>query len=130
MTGEHLDEFLIFDWSPIDFNIDYHIERINKVVPQRYFRRNTREYEFATYVNHIISLFQGRQFHEAILFIKRGLDYLEKPESKEIEKEYLNECLDLFKGLFQFIKNTELVKAEQLSQYRIGERIKAKANSY
>ncbi len=40
LEGEHLDEFLFFDWTPINLNIDCHIERINKTVPQRYFKKN------------------------------------------------------------------------------------------
>jgi hypothetical protein len=125
-TGEHIDEFLGFDWSLIDFNIEYHIERVNSIVPQRYFKRNIPEYEFVTYVNHIISLFQGRQFEGVIVFVKRCLDYLENTEKKEIQKEYLNECLELFKGIFHFIQKNELVKEEKLIEYRIKERIKTK----
>ena len=30
LEGAHLDEFLIFDWTPINLNIDYHIERIKQ----------------------------------------------------------------------------------------------------
>lgn len=124
LSGEHIDEFLIFDWSPINFNIDSYIERINKIVPQRYFKRNVPEYEFATYINHTISLFQGKQFDGAILFVKRGLDYLEKPDKKEVHNEYLIECLNLFKGMYHFIKNNEIVEHKKLSEYRIEERIK------
>ena len=124
MEGVHLDEFLVFDWSPLNLNIDYHIERISKTVPQRYFRRNIPEYEFATYVNHIISLFQGRQFGGVIIFIKRCLDYLEKNENKEIEKTYLSECLELFQGICNFFRNNKLVEPEKLIRHNIHERIK------
>lgn len=124
LEGEHIDEFLIFDWSAINLNIDKDIERISKTVPKRYFRRNVPEYEFATYVNHVIALFKGRQFNEVFLFIKRCLDYLEKTATKEIEKEYLTECLEMFQRIYHYIKNDELVETEKMSEYRIFERIK------
>ncbi|CAM1348766.1 hypothetical protein [Tenacibaculum halocynthiae] len=124
LNGEHRDEFLFLDWSPINFNIDYHIERINKHVPLRYFKRNIPEYEFATYITHIISLSQGKQFDFATVFVKRCLDYLEKDGNKEIEKEYLNECLELFQGVYHFIKNNNLIEPEKLDKHRINERIK------
>lgn len=124
LEGEHLDEFLIFDWTPVNLNIDYHIERINKTVPQRYFRRNIPEYEFTTYVNHSISLFQGKQFDGAIIFIKRCLDYLEKDANKKIEEEYLSECIEMFQGVYHFVKNNNLVELEKLDKHRINERIK------
>ncbi|WP_435262653.1 hypothetical protein [Tenacibaculum sp. nBUS_03] len=124
LEGEHLDEFLIFDWTPVNLNIDYHIERINKTVPQRYFRRNIPEYEFATYVNHAISLFQGKQFDGTIVFLKRCLDYLEKDINKEIEEEYLSECLELFQRVYHYVKNDNLVYSEKLDDFRISERIK------
>ena len=121
---QNLDEFLIFDWTPVNLNIDYHIERINKTVPQRYFRRNIPEYEFATYVNHAISLFQGKQFDGTIVFLKRCLDYLEKDINKEIEEEYLSECLELFQSVYHYVKNDNLVDSEKLDDFRIRERIK------
>ena len=124
LQGEYLDEFLIFDWTPVNLNIDYHIERINKTVPQRYFRRNIPEYEFATYVNHVISLFQGKQFDCAIVFVKRCLDYVEKEGNKRIEEEYLSECLELFQRVYHFVKNDKLVEPETLDKHRINERIK------
>jgi hypothetical protein len=124
LDGEHHDEFLTFDWTPVNFNIDYHIERINKTAPQRYFRRNMPAYEFATYVNHIISLIQGRKFEIAVVFVKRCLDYLEKNKLREVEKEYLSECLDLFSGIYHFIKKNNLIEIEKLNSYRISERIK------
>ncbi|CAL2079144.1 conserved protein of unknown function [Tenacibaculum sp. 190524A02b] len=124
LKGDHLDEFLIFDWTPINLNIDYHIERISKTVPQRYFKRNIPEYEFTTYINHLTSLFQGKQFDGAIVFLKRCLDYLEKDGNKEIEKEYLSECLELFQRVFHFVKNNNLIEPEKLDKYRINGRIK------
>lgn len=124
LEGEHLDEFLIFDWTPIYLNIDYHIERISKTVPNRYFKRNIPEYEFATYINHLTSLFKGKQFDGAIIFVKRCLDYLEKDGNNEIEKEYLSECLELFQGVYHFVKNNNLIESEKLDRYRINERIK------
>ncbi|CAM1369949.1 hypothetical protein [Tenacibaculum xiamenense] len=126
LNGENLDQFLFLDWSPINFNIDYYIERINKVTPRKYFKRNIPEYEFLTYVNHIFFLTQGRQYDVVILFVKRSLDYLEKTEHKEIEIKYLNECLDMFKQLYHFIKKNELVELDNLSKHKIWERIKLK----
>lgn len=125
-TGEHLDEFISFDWSPIGFNIEYYIERINNLVPLRYFKRNVPEYEFATYVNHTISLFQGRQYDMTIVFVKRCLDYIENREKMEVEKEYLDECIELFKEIFYIIKKNELVDKEKLTDYSIEERLKTK----
>ena len=124
LDGAHLDEFLKFDWTPLNLNIDYHIERISKAVPQRYFRRNIPEYEFATYINHLICLFQGKKFEGAIVFVKRCLDYLEKDGNKKIEEGYLSECLDLLQGVYHFIKNNNLVKPENLFEQRINVRIK------
>ena len=124
LEGMHLDEFLVFDWSPINLNIDCYIARINKTVPQRYFRRNIPEYEYATYVNHAISLFQGKQFEGAILFIKRCIDYLEKNGNKKIVEEYLSECLELFQGIYHFVKNRDLIEIKTLDKHRINERIK------
>ncbi len=126
LDGEHIDEFLIFDWSPISFAIGYHIERINKAIPQRYFRRNVPEYEFASYVNHLTSLFQGRQFDGAIAFVDRGLDYLENSDRPVPKKEYLSECLELFHGVYHFVKNEHLIETDRLSKLRIQERIKAR----
>lgn len=129
LNGAHLDEYFVFDWSPISFNIDYHLEKISQVIPHRYFKRNVPEYEFATYINHIISLVKSRDFYDAIIFVKRSLDYLEEPDKTMLNNEYLSECLDLFHGLFLFVKNNELVELEKLDKYRIGERIKKnKAN--
>lgn len=124
LEGQHLDEFLIFDWTPINLNIDYHIDRINKTAPQRYFRRNIPEYEFATYVNHAISLIKGKLFDGAIIFVKRSLDYLNEDGNNKIEEEYLSECLELFQRVYHFVKNNNLVGIEKLDEYRINERIK------
>ncbi|NME72019.1 hypothetical protein [Flammeovirga aprica] len=125
LDGEHLDEFLSFNWSSRGLYVDYYIERINKIVPQKYFRRNVPEYEFVSYINHLISLFQGRQFDVAILFIKRSLVYLEKARNKKIEEEYLRVCLELFEGVYHFVKNENLVETEKLDKYKIYERIKS-----
>jgi len=124
LDGEHTDEFLVFDWTIVNFNIDYHIERINKTVPQAFFSKNNPEYEFATYVNHMISLIQGRQFDVGIEFLIRCLDYLELNKFKDEKEEYLHECLELFQGFFYFVKNNNLMESEILSKHRIGERIK------
>lgn len=124
LEGEHLDEFLIFDWTPVNLNIDYHIERISKTVPQRYFRRNIPEYEFATYISHLICLFQGKQFDGAIVFVKRCLDYLEKEGNKKIEEEYLSGCLELLQGVYHFVKNNNLLEPEKLDEHSINDRIK------
>lgn len=120
--GEHLDEFLELDWSPITFDTEYHIGQLSKVVPPTYFRRNVPEFEFATYVNHVLFLVQGRKFDEAVLFIKICLDYLENGENKAIETEYLGKCLELFLDIHYFIKNKKLMNAYRLSLYRIPER--------
>ena len=127
LNGQHIDEFLTFDWSMINYNTGYHIEKINKAIPQRYFRRNVPEYEFVTYVNHIISSFQGRLFDVAILFIERSLNYLEKHERKQIDKKYLDECFELFNGVYQFIKNDNLVDIEKINKLNFKERMKTKS---
>ncbi|MDC1161880.1 hypothetical protein OAT18_00405 [Tenacibaculum sp.] len=130
LEGNHLDEFLTFDWSSINLNIDYFIERITKTIPQRYFKRNIPEYQFVTYVNHIIFLVQGRRFDVAIIFVKRCLDYLDENQNKEMEKEYLSECLELFQRIYHFINNDNLIESEKLNRYKINERIKKrKANN-
>lgn len=126
MEGQHVDEFLIFDWSHINFDIEYHIERINGTIPKIYFRRNKSEYEFATYVNHIFSLVQSKQFEIAIVFVRRCLDYLDNTKNKEIDVIYLNACQELFNRLYHYIINNDLVDSEKLSRYRLKERIKTK----
>lgn len=127
LDGEHTDEFLVFDWTLVNFNIDYHIERINKTVTQVLFTQNMPEYEFATYVNHLIFLIQGRQFDVGIEFLIKCLDYLEINKFKDEEKEYLHECLELFQAIFYFVKNNNLTESEILNKHRIGERIKTKS---
>lgn len=68
-------------------------------------------------MNHIISLFQGKQFDGVILFMNRCLAYLEKSEKKEIEKEYLGKCLGLFRGIYYFVKKNESVEADKVPQF-------------
>ena len=45
-------------------------------------------------------------------------------ENKEIEKKYLSECLELFQGVYHFVKNNNLIEPEKLYKHRIKERIK------
>ncbi|UII26527.1 hypothetical protein LVD15_25060 [Fulvivirga maritima] len=125
LEGQDLDDFLTFDWSLVNLNAGYFIERINKTVPQRYFKRNVQEYEFATYVNHIISLLQGRQYVLSIIFIKRSLDYLENKNNKGIEDEYLNECLMFFEQIYHYVGNHNLLNAENIDRYKIYDRIRS-----
>jgi hypothetical protein len=127
MNGEHIDEFLKFDWSPISLNISYYIERINKTIPKIYLRRNKPEYEFATYINHAVSLFQGRDYDGAVLFIKRCLDYIDKNGRDRLDKEYLEVCLGFLKDTFHFIVNEKLVNTDKIDKYKIKERIITKS---
>lgn len=128
LDGEYLDDFLTFDWSPINLHlsIEHCIEQTCKIAPQRYFDRNAPEYEFGTYLNHVIVLFKGRQYDKTITFIKWFLDYTEKPDNKEVDKEYLMECLELFQRIYHCINNNELIEPAKLAKYGIKERIKKK----
>ncbi|UII22320.1 hypothetical protein [Fulvivirga ligni] len=123
MDGEPLDHFLIFDWSPLTLNMNHHIEQINSTVPLRYFKRNILQYEFTTYVNHVIALSQGKQYVMAMAFVRRSLDFLESNDRKEIDETYLIHCQDLFKNLYQFVINNNLVDFDRLSESRIRERL-------
>ncbi|MBB6464104.1 hypothetical protein [Flammeovirga kamogawensis] len=129
LEGRYLNKFLAFNWSPSSLRIDNYIEMLSTVVPQRYYKRNVPQYEFTTYVNHIIVLIKGRNFYASIIFIKRCLVYLEKAKNIEIEKEYLIKCLEMFQNIYLFIRNNNLIDEEKLSFHKIDERIKErKAN--
>ncbi len=114
LNGNHLDEFLIFDWSPMNCCIENHIEKIHNIIPRRYFKINSPEYEFITYINHIISLIQGQQFDIAMYFVKKCCDYLEDPQNVEIQEDFLEECVDLFKTIHHFVEVNELVEIDLL----------------
>ena len=124
LNGEHLDEFLNLDWSPINFNIHFYIERISNVTPANYYWRNKPEYTFASYVNNSIVLIQGRQFDGAVVFIKRSLEYILNPNHKELLKEYREECIKYFTYAYYFIKRNELVNFERLAKYGIETKLK------
>ncbi len=126
LNGNQLDEFLIFDWSPMNCCIENHIERLNKTIPHRYFKSDNSEYEFVTYINHIISLVQGQQFEIAMYFVKRCFSYLESPINIEIQEEYLGECLCLFKTIYHFVEINEVIDKDILLAYNIGERLQPK----
>ena len=127
LTGEHIDEFLKFDWSPIDFNISYYIERINKLTPKRYFKRNVPEYEFVTYINHSFSLFHGHDYDGVAVFIKRSLDYIEKNGQEKLDGDYLAVCFEYLRDSLRYIEKEQLVDSEKIDGYRIKERLITKS---
>lgn len=127
LTGEHIDEFLKFDWTPIDFNISYYIERINKLIPKGYFKRNVPEYEFATYINHSFALFQVHDYEGVAVFIKRSLDYIEKYGQERLDGEYLAVCFDYLRDSFGYIVKEQLVDSEKIDRYGIKERLITKS---
>lgn len=120
--GNHIDEYLNFDWSPVDLNVEDHFERINQTVPKQYFRRNTKQYEFVSYINHLLSLAKGKQYEGAIVFIRRSLNFLEKETN--IETVYLNECLALFDTVFNYVKRNQEIVAEELRTVKIEKQLK------
>ena len=98
---------------------------MNNIAPDRYCKRNIIEYEFVTYINHSISLFQGRNFEGAAIFIKRCLDYLETPSKKEkLDTIYLNSATEYLKYLYYYLKRNNLIDIEK---YNIEMRINTKS---
>ncbi len=127
VEGEYIDDFLTLDLSPIKFNISHYIEKINKLIPKKYFKRNIPEYEFATYINNTISLFQGFDYEGTSIFIKRSLDYIDKKGINRLQKDYLKVCIEYLKDIFLFIESEKLVDIDKLNDYRIRERIITKS---
>lgn len=124
--GEHIDKYLEFDWSIINFDIDYYLEKILNVTPNHFFKRNTPQYEFMSYINHIFVLCKSKQFDIVSIFIKRSLDYIEKQEGAFFKEEYFCICNEFLTNLFYHIQINELVDKEKLKRYRIKERLKKK----
>lgn len=128
LKGEHLDEFISFDWFPIQFNLIPFIEELSQVVPKKYFRRNDIHYKFVSYVSHALTLFQSRQYDGTMIFVKRGLEYIERQKEYPLDSDYQQACIDLFTGLFHFVKSESLMDKEALDRLRIDVRLKNKAN--
>ena len=122
LSGELMDDFLIFDWSILRVNVTSFVEGINNLLPVRYLEKDAKEYEFVSYINHIASLLLSRHYESVILFIKKCLDFLDSKEVK-LEKEYLNACEEFIKVVFMHIEKRQFVKQELLEEYQIRERV-------
>jgi hypothetical protein len=110
LKGEFVDDFITINERAIKFDIQYWIETLNKMVPKRYFKRNVPEYKLVTYVSHSMILFQSKDYDGATIFIKRILDYLEKPENKErIDSEYFKTVKLYLASMFYYLKNHDLI---------------------
>lgn len=49
---------------------------LNKEIPQGALRRNVRDYELVTYINHIISFLACEMYDEVALFVMRASKFL------------------------------------------------------
>lgn len=122
---EFIDEFITIESKENNFGIRHWVEILNNVAPDRYCKRNILEYEFVTYINHSISLFQGRNFEGVAIFIKRCLDYLETPTKKEkLDTTYLNSATEYLRELYYYLKRNNLIDIEK---YNIEMRINTKS---
>ena len=127
LNGELIDEFITIN-AKNNFDINYWIEILNKIIPKRYFKRNIPEYELVTYINHSIFLFQGGNFYGVLIFIKRSLDYLEISKNKElINSEYLEKVYLYLHSLFNYLKTNNLVDDIKMEKYNIEKRLKTKS---
>ena len=128
INGECIDDFITIESKQQNFGIENWIEKLNNIIPESYYRRNVKEYEFVCYINNTISLFQGRNFKLVSLFIKRSLDYLDKIQNdKPLNCPYINKAKEYLKYLFYYLKNNDLLDMNIFEKYKIEERVKTKS---
>ncbi len=128
LNREFIDEFINIKPKEASFGIDSWAKELNNIIPDSYYRRNVKEYEFVCYINNTISLFQGRNFMLVSLFINRSLDYLEKIQSEEpLKCPYIIKATEYLKYLFYYLKRNDLVDISFCEKHKIEERIKTKS---
>jgi hypothetical protein len=117
-NGDAIDDWLIIDVEKNNqIDIIYPFKEICQSLPQDYLRRNSPNYEFVTYVNHVLSFYQAQQYESCQWFIKRAFEFTEKNQIPKKGTEYFNKSMKLMIDLLNYMDENGLIKSEMKSQF-------------
>ena len=81
LNGEHFDDWLIIDEEKNNqMNIVSHLQLASEELPQKYLRRNSRYYEYISYIAQITMLYQTRHLSACQYSMIRAAEFLNKNE--------------------------------------------------
>lgn len=89
---------------------------VNKSLPEKYLRRNTHQYEYVSYVNHIISFYLSEQWNSCQWFIKRAIE-LERSNTLDLDETYLEKVNQLIAFIIQHLQSEQLILNELKSKF-------------
>lgn len=116
LDGEIVDDWFIIEQEKYlkDIRTPSFFQYIDKI-PTSYLRRNHIQYEFVTYLSLVGSLFVGKHFEEAGVFIRRANNYLKKTENASFDEIYLKESKKFLKRMSSYLIENNLL-SEELSR--------------
>ncbi|MDH5379727.1 MAG: hypothetical protein OEW75_02680 [Cyclobacteriaceae bacterium] len=112
-SGETFDDWLIISEeknNQMDFI--YPLQKMNQSLPMEYLRRNSPNYEYVSYVNHVISFYQAKQYESCQWFIKRAFEFIDKNTIPEKGTEYFKKSRKFMIQLIDYMDECGLLNEE------------------
>lgn len=129
LEGESFDDWLIIDEEKNNqMEIVYDLKGLNKVLPDKYLRRNSIYYEYISYIAHVATLYQARDLRACQFFMKRAFEFSAKTEVKDDFKEYIKKSKKYIKRIASYLYECELLEEDLIVKFEELEILKRKAN--
>lgn len=109
LNGQHIDEFLDFDWTYLRYDVDYYMALLNTKIDALYKQPGPKTLELTKAISHVMMLVKGRHYEMTIPLILECTDLLKAAEVGKTE--YKKVYLEFVRDFSWYLKNKGIINS-------------------